>query len=334
MRHLPGRFQPARAAGCPTSARMARNTARHAAPRDPRLLRALHRHPDRELRRQAALLAGAAAGGRRLHRVGGRPLRARGRRDPERRAGLRAEADIRNEKINYKVREHSVGKVPVILAVGRKEVEDGTVTVRRLGEKQTQVMPLDALVAELAAEAKAGFSVPDLPANPPARRKSDAPLVLRNRLRLRQPRPSARPIPPAPARATCCWRCAQPRSTTGTSWSCAASTGGACSHRSSRSRTALAPWSRPARRHRPQAPATAWRPPSSRTGRAAHRPPDLEAGRLGGPLHGVLATHRVFPRAGCAACPRSPDRRRGRDAALRGCHRLECDHRRRPGPSR
>jgi threonyl-tRNA synthetase len=64
-------------------------------------------------------------------------------------AGLRAEADIRNEKINYKVREHSVGKVPVILAVGRKEVEDGTVTVRRLGEKQTQVMPLDALVAEL-----------------------------------------------------------------------------------------------------------------------------------------------------------------------------------------
>jgi threonyl-tRNA synthetase len=46
-----------------------------------------------------------------------------------------------------------VGKVPVILAVGRKEVEDGTVTVRRLGEKQTQVMPLDALVAELKAQA-------------------------------------------------------------------------------------------------------------------------------------------------------------------------------------
>jgi threonyl-tRNA synthetase len=68
-------------------------------------------------------------------------------------AGVRAEADIRNEKINYKVREHSVGKVPVILAVGRKEVEDGTVTVRRLGEKQTQVMPLDALVAELKAQA-------------------------------------------------------------------------------------------------------------------------------------------------------------------------------------
>ncbi|WP_273508080.1 threonine--tRNA ligase, partial [Planktotalea frisia] len=52
-------------------------------------------------------------------------------------AGVRAEADIRNEKINYKVREHSVGKVPVILAVGAREVEERTVTVRRLGEKQT-----------------------------------------------------------------------------------------------------------------------------------------------------------------------------------------------------
>jgi threonyl-tRNA synthetase len=69
------------------------------------------------------------------------------------RAGVRAEADVRNEKINYKVREHSVGKVPVILAVGRKEVEEGTVTVRRLGETQTRVLPLADVVAELAAEA-------------------------------------------------------------------------------------------------------------------------------------------------------------------------------------
>ncbi len=45
---------------------------------------------------------------------------------------------MRNEKINYKVREHSVGKVPVILAIGMKEVEDRTVSVRRLGETQTQ----------------------------------------------------------------------------------------------------------------------------------------------------------------------------------------------------
>ncbi len=67
-------------------------------------------------------------------------------------AGIRAEADIRNEKINYKVREHSVGKVPVILAVGKKEVEDQTVTVRRLGEKQTKVEGLSDVIAALATE--------------------------------------------------------------------------------------------------------------------------------------------------------------------------------------
>jgi threonyl-tRNA synthetase len=69
--------------------------------------------------------------------------------------GVRAEADIRNEKINYKVREHSVGKVPVILAIGRQEVEDRTVTLRRLGEKQTSVVALDEIIASLAAEAVA-----------------------------------------------------------------------------------------------------------------------------------------------------------------------------------
>ncbi|WP_306045591.1 threonine--tRNA ligase [Nioella sp. MMSF_3534] len=67
--------------------------------------------------------------------------------------GVRAEADIRNEKINYKVREHSVGKVPVILAIGRKEVEDRTVTLRRLGEKRTSVLSLDEVVESLAADA-------------------------------------------------------------------------------------------------------------------------------------------------------------------------------------
>jgi threonyl-tRNA synthetase len=68
-------------------------------------------------------------------------------------AVVRAEADVRNEKINYKVREHSVGKVPVILAIGMKEVEDRTVSLRRLGEKETRVVALDAVVADLAAEA-------------------------------------------------------------------------------------------------------------------------------------------------------------------------------------
>jgi threonyl-tRNA synthetase len=73
-------------------------------------------------------------------------------------AGVRAETDLRNEKINYKVREHSLGKVPVILAIGKKEVEERTVSVRRLGEKQTTVQPLDTIVSALTAEAKA----PDL----------------------------------------------------------------------------------------------------------------------------------------------------------------------------
>jgi threonyl-tRNA synthetase len=67
--------------------------------------------------------------------------------------GVRAEADIRNEKINYKVREHSVGKVPVILAIGHREVEERTVTVRRLGEKQTTVTSLADIVSSLGKEA-------------------------------------------------------------------------------------------------------------------------------------------------------------------------------------
>ncbi len=68
-------------------------------------------------------------------------------------AGIRAEADLRNEKINYKVREHSVGKVPVILACGKKEIDDRTVSVRRLGEKQTSVTTLDEIVSSLSGEA-------------------------------------------------------------------------------------------------------------------------------------------------------------------------------------
>ncbi len=68
-------------------------------------------------------------------------------------AGVRAEADLRNEKINYKVREHSVGKVPVILAVGMREVEEKTVSVRRLGEKQTSVQSLEEVTASLGKEA-------------------------------------------------------------------------------------------------------------------------------------------------------------------------------------
>ncbi|WP_341365487.1 threonine--tRNA ligase [Yoonia sp. BS5-3] len=68
-------------------------------------------------------------------------------------SGVRAEADIRNEKINYKVREHSVSKVPVILAIGAREVEEKTVTVRRLGENRTSVTSLAEIVSTLSSEA-------------------------------------------------------------------------------------------------------------------------------------------------------------------------------------
>ncbi len=68
-------------------------------------------------------------------------------------AGVRAEADTRNEKINYKVREHSVGKVPVILAIGQREVDERTVSARRLGEKATRTVSLDDAVSELSTEA-------------------------------------------------------------------------------------------------------------------------------------------------------------------------------------
>jgi threonyl-tRNA synthetase len=69
------------------------------------------------------------------------------------RAGLRVEGDLRNEKINYKVREHSLAKVPVLLVVGKKEAAERTVSIRRLGKDGQQVMPLDAALAALAQEA-------------------------------------------------------------------------------------------------------------------------------------------------------------------------------------
>jgi threonyl-tRNA synthetase len=69
-------------------------------------------------------------------------------------AGIRVETDMRNEKINYKVREHSLAKVPNLLVVGRREEEEGTVALRRLGSDEHQkIMPLAELVAMLRAEA-------------------------------------------------------------------------------------------------------------------------------------------------------------------------------------
>jgi len=73
-------------------------------------------------------------------------------------AGLRAEADLRNEKINYKIREHSLAKVPVILVCGKREAEEGTVNIRRLGEKDQKSFALAEAFAALTDEAMA----PDL----------------------------------------------------------------------------------------------------------------------------------------------------------------------------
>jgi threonyl-tRNA synthetase len=72
-----------------------------------------------------------------------------------RRAGLRVEGDLRNEKINYKVREHSLAKIPALLVVGKKEAAERTVSIRRLGKEGQMVMPLDAALTMLADEAVA-----------------------------------------------------------------------------------------------------------------------------------------------------------------------------------
>jgi threonyl-tRNA synthetase len=68
-------------------------------------------------------------------------------------AGIRVETDLRNEKINYKVREHSLAKVPHLLVVGKREADEGTVAIRTLGEQQQRVMSLAEAIALLKAEA-------------------------------------------------------------------------------------------------------------------------------------------------------------------------------------
>ncbi len=70
-------------------------------------------------------------------------------------AGLRIELDLRNEKIGYKVREHSLAKVPVMIVIGKREAEQGSVSIRRLGEKEQEVLALDEAVARLKEEARA-----------------------------------------------------------------------------------------------------------------------------------------------------------------------------------
>ena len=74
-------------------------------------------------------------------------------RDLLRKAGLRVDADLRNEKINFKVREHSVQKVPVILVVGKREMEERAVSMRRLGSQNQTPMSLVDAIAALKDEA-------------------------------------------------------------------------------------------------------------------------------------------------------------------------------------
>jgi threonyl-tRNA synthetase len=74
-------------------------------------------------------------------------------RDAMRAAGLRVDADLRNEKINYKVREHSLGKVPAIIALGAREAQEGTVSIRRIGSKQQTVMTLEEAIDSFVQEA-------------------------------------------------------------------------------------------------------------------------------------------------------------------------------------
>ncbi len=76
-------------------------------------------------------------------------------------AGLQVETDLRNEKINYKVREHSLAKVPVILVCGKREAEEGTVNIRRLGTRDQTSMSLDEAVAQLSSEAVAPDGTPN-----------------------------------------------------------------------------------------------------------------------------------------------------------------------------
>jgi threonyl-tRNA synthetase len=72
-------------------------------------------------------------------------------------AGMRVEVDRSNQKINYKVREHSLAHVPLILAVGRRDMENKTVAIRRLGSEKQEVLELGAAVTTLSKEAQPPF---------------------------------------------------------------------------------------------------------------------------------------------------------------------------------
>jgi len=119
----------------PISPRTGQTCARDAASRRARLHGAVRRCLDRALCRQVSALAGAGPGGGR-HPSSRTPILMHGKPPPpwpRRECGW--ETDLRNEKINYKVREHSLAKVPYLLVAGRKEAENRTLAVRRLGSE-------------------------------------------------------------------------------------------------------------------------------------------------------------------------------------------------------
>ena len=78
--------------------------------------------------------------------------------------GIRAQSDVRNEKINYKVREHSLQKVPVLIAVGKREVQERSVSIRRLGSKGQESMALEEAARRLKADAERIGEMPALAA--------------------------------------------------------------------------------------------------------------------------------------------------------------------------
>ena len=80
--------------------------------------------------------------------------------------GCASSSTPRNEKINYKVREHSLAKVPLMLVVGRREAEDRAVSLRRLGGNAQEILALDEAVARLKAEAAVPAAILTVPTNP------------------------------------------------------------------------------------------------------------------------------------------------------------------------
>ena len=69
--------------------------------------------------------------------------------------GIQCEVDLRNQKINYKIREHSVGKIPILMICGSKEVQNKTITLRRLGQEDQQTESLEKVISSLSKESQA-----------------------------------------------------------------------------------------------------------------------------------------------------------------------------------